>query len=112
MSSIRFYGNSAAPRGTAGCIGKLTPIIRPILDKKDIAGTEITYASAERLERLRFRPWVRVTAISGYIICSGLTLLSVNKAAEKSQPADQAHNTPYLHSDIHTLQPPLLSMTT
>src|SRR5262245_47763788 len=44
VSWIRFNGNRAAPRSTAGCIGKLTPIIHPILDKKGIAGTEITYA--------------------------------------------------------------------
>src|SRR5215510_695855 len=81
-------GNRAVPRGTAGRTVKSPTCIRSILDIKGIAGTEILYASAKRLERLLFRTWVRVTALRGYVICCGFTFLSVNKAAEKSQPTD------------------------
>src|SRR6266498_3318131 len=91
---IRCNGNRVVPRGTTGNTGKLTrTCVRPIFYIEGIAGPELTYASAKRLERLLFRTWVRVTAISGYVVCSGLTLLSADQAAEKSQPADQAHNT-------------------
>src|SRR5262245_22566513 len=110
---IRGNGNRVVPRGTTRNTDKLArPCVRPILYIEGTAGPEITYASAERLERLRFRTWIRVTAIDGHIVCFGLTLLCVNKAAEKSQPTDQAHNTLQLHSDIHDLQSPLSSMTT
>ena len=53
---IRGHGNRVVPRGTTGHMGKLArPCVRPILYIEGIARPEIMYASANRLERLRFR---------------------------------------------------------